>query len=255
MRCSQRVRAFILASLATLGAINLAAQAQRITLVTGEWAPYVSATMDRKGFFMEITDATFKEMGTAYDISFVPWSRAEAMVKEGTAFAALPYAPTEERMSTFDFSDEVAKSTGKLFAIKGGRVATTFSWSSYTDLKPFTIGGVRGYWYEPIFKEAALFVDYANADDLNVKKLSNMRVDLMPMDELGGWFLIKKLDPTNVDKYFTLEKPLSNSSLRLMVSRSYPDSVVILARFNLALAKIRKNGVYDAILRKYNLKR
>ncbi len=39
-----------------------------------------------------------------------------------------------------------------------------------------------------------------------------------------------------------------------MVSRSYPQSAAILVALNTALAKIRKNCVYGAILKKHSLK-
>lgn len=225
----------------------------KVALVTGEWAPYTSQSMDGKGFFVEIVDAVFKQMKATYSLSFVPWARAEEMVKNGDAFACLPYTVTDERKAVYDFSDIVAKSTGRFFAIKGGRVPAAFAWNTYADLKPYTIGGVWGYWFEDSFKSAGLRVDNADKDDSNAKKLSAMRIDLWPTDELVGWQLIKSVDPQNLGNYFTLAKPLNESALCLMVSRNYPQGAAILAKFNTALDAIKKNGVYKAILAKYNL--
>ena len=237
----------------TEGAAKLQGSA-RVVLVTGEWAPYTSESMEGKGFFMEIVSAVFKQMGRDYEVSFMPWTRAEDMVKNGDAFAALPYAINDERRVSFNFSDPVARSTGMLFAVKGGQVATNFAWKTLADLKPYILGGVRGYWYEGEFKAAGLDVQYTSDEESNMRRFAAKRYDLMPMDELGGWLLIKKVDPQNVGNYFTLSKPLNSSTLHLMVSRSYPQSAAILVEFNTALTKILKNGVYGAILKKYNLK-
>lgn len=141
----------------------------KIALATGEWAPYTSEAMDGKGFFMEIVDAVFKQMRKGYTLSFVPWTRAEAMVKAGDAFAYLPYTITDERKAVYDFSAVVAKSTGTFLAFKGGKVPASFTWDTYSDLRPFIIGGVQGYWFEGPFKAAGLHVDDADNDDSNAK--------------------------------------------------------------------------------------
>lgn len=231
----------------------LYAQAKPVVIVTGEWAPYTSEMMDGQGFFTEVVSAVFKEMGVQTKIEFVPWARAEEMVKAGTAFAAMPYVVNDERKASFDFSDQVANSTGKFFVLQDGNVPKTFDWKVYTDLKAFFLGGVTGYWYEKEFKASGLKVEYTDTEESNVKKLYAKRVDLITMDELVGWQLIKKLYPTELAKFRTVLNPTNLSELKLMVSRKYPDSKATLTAFNTSLAKIKKNGVYAAILKKYNL--
>lgn len=229
------------------------AQGKTVVLVTGEWAPYTSEKMDGQGFFTEVVSAVFKEMAVQTKIEFVPWARAEEMVKAGTAFAAIPYTDTDERKAIFDFSDQVANSTGRFFVLQDGKVAKTFDWKVYADLKAYSFGGVPGYWYEKPFKDAGLKVEYTDSEESNIKKLYSGRVDVITTDELVGWQIIKKLYPTEISKFRTLKNPTNSSELKLMVSRKYPDAKATLTSFNTALAKIKKNGVYAGILKKYNL--
>ncbi len=233
----------------------LGAQAKvRIPLATGEYAPYVSQSAEGKGFFVELLVVIFKEMGTEFECTFMPWPRGEALTQEGLYFATFPYLVTEERRKTFDFSDGVVFYRGRFFARKGGKVDPTFSWKTYNDLKPYVIGGVRGNWYEPEFKAAGLNVVYSYSEEVNLKALSQARVDLAAESESVGWHMILRIDPGHVDDYFTLAKPTSESELCLMVSRKYPGSAELLKTFNAALARARAKGAFAAILKKYRVK-
>jgi len=81
------------------------------------------------------------------------------------------------------------------------------------------------------------------------------RVDFAACDELVGWGLIKDMYPESVSQFETLRKPLNQNPLRLMISRSYPDSSRIKVRFNIGLETIREKGILRQILTKYGIKK
>lgn len=228
--------------------------APKVVIATGEWEPYTSEKMSGKGFCTEIVTAVFSELGIEVEYVFVPWKRAEDMALKGEAFAAFPYVTTEERKKSFDFSDPFAKSTAKFFYIKNGKVPKDFKWTTYSDLKPFRVGGSLGYWYEKPFKDAGLNLDMAPNDESTFKKLAAGRVDITVTAELVGWQIIKNLFPKEMDKFDTIDKPLSEDELCLMVSRTYPDSKGLTEKFNAGLKKIKEKGTYGALLKKYNIK-
>lgn len=228
--------------------------AQKIVLATGEWEPYTSEKMKDQGFFTEIVTAVFKELNIEVEYKFLPWKRCEDMATKGDVFAAFPYMITEERKKTFDFTDTVAKSTGKFFYHKGGNIKDGFNWNSYADLKSYKVGGTLGYWYEKDFQAAGLNTEFVPNEDSSFKKLQMNRIDLAASDELVGWQLIKSLFPKEVSNFDTLDKPLNESELCLMVSKAYPDSKNLTEKFNTGLKKIKEKGIYSAILKKYNIK-
>ena len=132
---------------------------QKLTLVTGEWAPYTAEKMVGYGFFTEIVSAVFKEAGLNVEYKFLPWIRCEKEVKEGTAFAAFPYKITDERKQTYDFSDPIANSTGRFFYLKS-RIKSEVKWAKLEDLKSHSVGGALGYWYEKDFATAGIKAFY-----------------------------------------------------------------------------------------------
>ena len=231
---------------------NSFAQMKKITLATGEWAPYTSESSEGNGVFTEILSAVFEEMGVQPVYQFMPWKRAEWMVETGEVFAAFPYVVTEERQNVFDFSERVAFSTGRFFYCTQ-RFSEEIPYSTLADLRGYTIGGVRGYWYESLFKEAQLDTLFVNSEKQIIMMLQMNRVDFAPMDELVGWQLIRQLYPQDVELYRTLEKPLNQSSLHLLISRKYPGASALTRQFNAALERIRQKGVHRTILHRFGV--
>ena len=76
----------------------------------------------------------------------------------------------------------------------------------------------------------------------------------MPLNELVGWALIKKLFPDHADEFGTLETPYNVNELKLIVSKDYPDSAERLQQFNRALNRFKNTKYYNAILQKYGLR-
>ncbi|MCG8686016.1 MAG: transporter substrate-binding domain-containing protein [Desulfobacterales bacterium] len=226
--------------------------AQTLTLTTGEWAPYTSESMEGKGVFTEIVTAVFNEMGKAPNYKFYPWKRCESIVGNGKAFAAFPYIITEERKAKFAFSDTVMASR-EMFFYFGDRLDGV-EWQALEDLKPYKIGGTIGYHYEKAFNAAGLDVDYNPKEIASIKKLHAGRVDLVPVDEIVGRQLIKATFPQETGKFKMLAKPNTANDLRLMINKNDASAMAMLKEFNKALAAIKANGKYQAILEKYGLK-
>lgn len=224
-----------------------------IPLATGEWAPYTSETLAGYGAFTEIVSATFQAMGVQPKFVFYPWKRAEAEVQAGRVFAAFPYIETEARKLEYDFSDPVFISRGKFFYLPE-RQPAALAYEQLEDLQAYRIGGVLGYWYEAPFKQAGLQVDYTGTDEQAIEKLYLGRVDLVASEELVGWALIQKLYPQEAARFATLEQPLNEDPLRLLISRQYPGAAALTQRFNVALQTIRDEGQVQQILQKYGLK-
>jgi polar amino acid transport system substrate-binding protein len=233
-----------------------AANSGEVILTTGDWPPYVFEQGSDPGPIAAIITAAFKEAGITPKFVFYPWKRAEDEVRQGNAFAAFPYAVTTERQKEFDFSDPMYTVQSKFFYHKKYH-PDGIPFEKLEDLRSYRIGGLLGSWYETTFKEAGLQVEYTASMDQSVDKLALGRIDLAVEEENTVWDIIRKKYPNEVDQFATLPKSLEHPGLRddlsLLVSRSYPNSAELLAKFNTGLAAIRANGTYKQILEKYKL--
>ncbi len=226
------------------------AQAEKVKLGTGEWAPYTSEGLENYGFFTEIISEVFKEMGVEAEYVFYPWRRCYDLVKKGKLWAAFPYSYTEERAKEVLYSDPVAYSTTTFFYYKNNK---NYKYETLEDLRPYKLGGVLGYFYEELFKKAGLEVDYVYKELNAIEKLMARRIELLPLNELVGWSLIKKHLSNEESNFGTLEKAFSRDALHLIVSKEYSDTRELLKGFNAALKRVIENDTYKSILKKYNI--
>jgi len=226
--------------------------AQKAPFVSGEWAPYVSEKMPGQGPLSEIVFAATKAAGLEPSVAFFPWARAEAEVASGAAFATYPYAITDERKKSYDFSDQLASSKSMIFYVSGK--GKYFAWNSLSDFKSYKVGGIAGYNYIEDLSKNGIKPEMATGIDLILKMAYAGRIDYFIEDELVAREAIKAIYPGEQGKFLVFAKPYKDSPLYLMVSKKYPGSADLLKRFNGGLATIRKNGTYAAILSKYGIK-
>lgn len=228
-----------------------AGRGEELVAATGEWAPYVSRHLEDKGFITRILSDAFEVMGVEARFVFYPWRRCYASVLSHRVWAAFPYSPTEERAEEVMFSDVVSYSVTKFFAYGEPGIDR---YGGPDALKPYTVGGVIGYFYEEDFKRHGLTVDYAAREPAALEKLVRGRTDLLPLNELVGWRLIKNQFPERMEQFRVLEPPYSKDTLHLIVSRTYPGGKKLMERFNAALRTVKDDYIYDGVLERYNAK-
>jgi len=229
-------------------------RAEKITLASGDWEPYVSEKNPRSGAFTEIVLEIGKELGVEIQLEFYPWKRVELMVQNGSVLAAFPYARNAEREVVYNFSEPVLVSRGYFFYYEpAGRVKIK-DWGQLEDLKAYLIGGVLGNWYEKDFLKAGLHVEYKANEELVLQLLQRGLVDLVPGNELVVRTQIKKSFPREEKNFKELIKPTNQSSLHLIFSKKNPAANDWMIKINDALQKIKADGRYKTILSKYGLK-
>lgn len=228
------------------------ANSNTISLVSGEWAPYSSRNMESGGLATEIVAAVISDMGYTSRVNYYPWKRAEFFVEKGEAWAAFPYRSTKERSKRFHISDPIATVVHKFFYYSDD--VKELYWNSLDDLKRYKLCGLLGSWYMKSFREAGLIVDSSINIESSLKMLKAGRCDILSVAELVGWYYINEQHSSDAIKFKVHEKTVGNPfSYRLLVSRSYPNSELLLKKFNQSLMRIKENGVYKKIQDKYIL--
>lgn len=238
-------------------AVMLAATAQASTpvlvIATSELPPYVSAN-PQDSFLTDLLPQVADEMGVRFEFRFMPWPRCERAVDDQQVWATMPYVPTPERNKKFLFSAPLYAKRTVLFYYSNNGGAFPHTFQDLSELKGLNIGGVRGYYYEEMFAQAGLQLDLANSEEQSFKKLRAGRVDMAPAVESVGWDVIRKGFPANEQANFkVLDTPLSVGHNYLMTSRDYPGTQRLLERFNDALAKLRRSGVYQQVAERHGI--
>jgi polar amino acid transport system substrate-binding protein len=223
--------------------------AQELKFALLEWPPHTSQNMDGYGVASELITAVTKEMNCKPKYNFYPLKRVFHYLEEGSHWAAFPGSYTKERAEKFIYSDPIFPQVDRFFYYKQ---KPKIKFTKLADLKPYIIGGTKGFWYEKEFKSANLQTYYVSKDVIALKMLVGGRVNLVAIHELVGWQLIKKHFPKEVDNFGVLEKPLKVKENYLLASRTYPESKLLIQKFNQALQKIKSDGTYQKIAGKYN---
>jgi polar amino acid transport system substrate-binding protein len=242
----------LLAMTATIGIISTCNAESTLIIATGEIPPVISENPDRS-FLTAVFGALELEMGVKFVFKFQPWTRCELAVENLEAWGAIPYVRTAERSKKFYFSERLFNSGSKFFGHSADKTRYPVSYTELKELKPYRIGGVRGYWYVNTFREAGIELELVATEEQNIRKLVMGRIDLAPLDETAGWYMIADLFPEERENFFTLGKPLLVKDSFLITSKQYPDTQRLLNQFNKALKTIKEKGTFQQLMKKYGV--
>jgi len=127
--------------------------AERVRIVTGEWAPYISQGFAHGGVACHLAREAFARAGLEVEIEFtMPWlDGVYELAKAGRYDATLAWRPTPVRRQDFLASaDPVMENRYVLFHLR----ALDFDWRAFRDLRPLAIAGTRGFNYGERFRRA-----------------------------------------------------------------------------------------------------
>lgn len=224
------------------------AHARQFTVLTGEWLPYVSETLEGGGAMACIIEKSVEAAGHSVNFSFVPWPRNQIEVQSGAALASFPWSRTESFEETCHVSDPLGMHRMVFFYLKDKLPG--WDYTGFEDLKQLRVGGSRGYAYVEMFEKAGVRADYAQDAEKSFAKLLSDRVDVVPESEAVGWTILEARHLKDFDRVAVARTPLFELPLHLMVSKKHPDGSEFLKVFERGLAIIKEDGRYEEILLK-----
>lgn len=220
------------------------------------WEPYQYMGIGQKpeGLDIELIQAVAKGMSCTLETQHGNWLELVAALKEGKVDLLPGASITPSRQEFAHFSDPYRKEQFVLFvrsADAAGLPQNTLADFMAAGKK---LGIVSEYYYGPELTELygdekykTQFVE-ASLSELNVARLVDEDIDGMLEDKFVGVSMLRRkgLDREIGQHNITL----GNTDVYVMFSKVTvkPDTV---AAFNKALADIRQNGEYDAVLARY----
>lgn len=222
--------------------------AQTIRISTGHWPPYLNEASPDNGFLAEIIRESFANEGIEVEFSFLPWSRALAMVKTEKYQASAVWSCTASRSPDFLYSAQILPYQYVFYH----RSEDDFDWDSLAGLGGEKIGLTQDYSYGETLRGAIesglVRADVTTSDLANFKKLLLGRIDLFPMDPVVGEAMIRNQFASQASRLTFHPKPLRNAFYHLLFAKKSPDAPDLKRAFDQGLRTLRESGRYEAIV-------
>ncbi|QXI38109.1 substrate-binding periplasmic protein [Pseudomonas xantholysinigenes] len=168
------------------------AQAERLRIVSDDWAPYLFQDNGQpQGIDYEVTNEVFKRLGIEVQWQFLPWRRCLAMVEQGLADGVMDIFQVDSRLGYLVYPDEPMSEAE--FVLYQAR-QRPHPVARLEDLAGLTVGTSPGYTYNAAFSDSPLFRrEAAPTHEANFGKLMLGRIDLLVTDRRVGHYLVRQL--------------------------------------------------------------
>lgn len=223
--------------------------AQDISIVTEQYPPY-NYHEDGKvvGISTQVIEAVLTELNIEAKINVLPWSRALDRSKRGENVLIYSISRIPEREIHYKWVGVIASIDFYLFALKEREDITI---NKLNDAKNYHIAVALGDAQEHFFSRHNFpNLHRVPSHEQAMKMLIKGRIDLWPISDFSGYYYLNKnnLKSNRIRKVYKLNE--KSDVMYMAFGTKTSDEVV--EKFRTALEKIKKNGIYDEILRKYS---
>ncbi|MDY0362418.1 MAG: transporter substrate-binding domain-containing protein [Desulforegulaceae bacterium] len=220
--------------------------ASEITIVTEQYPPYEFIENGKwTGHDVDIVKKACERFGVSAVFKEYPWKRCLKMIEHGDAQAIISAMNTPDRQEYILFP--VSNLSYEKNVILGHK-ANDLIIDSLDDLKGKTIGLQSGYSYGDEFDHySGLLKDFSFSQELMLKKFHAKRTELIIGNEAVILYLNKKLNFEPVKVLYAV----SEDPLYIGFSKVHPDGKELFEKFSKALAEMKKEGIIDALIKKY----
>ncbi len=122
------------------------------------------------------------------------------------------------------------------------------TFTSIKELKKYRIGYIRGGGLTIVLKKADIKPKLVKELIQNIKKCFHGRIDMHVATELAGWGAVQDVYPDQTDKFTMIDKPILKIDGDIIFAENQK---TLEETFRRGLKKIKKNGIYLQILKKY----
>ena len=228
--------------------LTLAAQVsavQTIQISTSEAPPYSSESVAEYGYSNHVIQCAFKQQDIAVEFVFMPWSRAYKDTMDGQFPVSSYWYFDPKHEKDFLISDPITNEKIVFFRRK---TETTNKWASLADFAKLRLGLTRGYTYTTeiwdYVNANTFYVSVVNSDAQNLKMLLLGRIDVFPVEEIIGWYILNNsFAKEQVHLIETMFPPVMFKTGHLLFSKKFPETDTLLKKFNKGLIKCREEGM------------
>jgi len=222
--------------------------AKELNMTANIWPPYVDDDLARNGFIIALVSDALERAGYKTDVVIEPFPEALEATKAGDYDVYCSLWFTDERATTLAFSEPYIEN--QITFIK--RSESNFTFRDRTDLNGLRVGIVSDYAYsQQPYDTTGITVSEAGSVSENIKRLLTGDIDLVLADRRVAMYEVNELRAAK--SITVLPQPLSTRGLRIAVSKTREDHKDIIAAFDQAIAAMKTDGSYNAILASYRV--
>lgn len=242
-----RIALLLVASMA-FGSVAAVAQ-QSVRLMANTSPPYADAKLPEQGLALELVRHVFKGTDYTPEITIEGWSRAVEGARIGVydGLAAAWY--TDERNKDLYFSEPYLRSELILLKLRSDQ-------NRYNKLEHLAGGrlGVRADYAYGIDFDAVPNLTLVQENHMiqNLLNLLNGSVDYVIGDQRTITLQLHEYLEDKITQFEVMEISLPHRERHVAASRSMPGHEKMIAEFNTALAKARKDDSHAAIVKKWD---
>lgn len=236
--------AWAIAALALLTQVQAADPHRAVTLVMHDYPPFVAEKLPYGGLLTRIVTAVFEQEGIDVKIIYVANNRAITGVMKGLYDGSFGWAHAPDRDRQLLFSSRpIYTFRMVLFHRKGQE----FSWKTLADLHDYRFGLTLGNHYSDeltaLQDAGKLNIDLANSDLSNMRKLLVGHIDLFPMEEEAGlWLLKSSFSPSEQAKIVSDDDAMWSIPTYFVLRKSLPRAADLMARFDHGYQQLLASG-------------
>ena len=231
------------------GKLDEASGLMNIDIATGpDFTPWTDDELPSGGMVTEIVDKAFKSMGYKPAFEFINWPSGYRLTAKGKFAATFPYAPTDERMESFLYSDSVYDTLTMVLS----KSDSNFEYNGLDDLR-----GKRGC--RPAGYFTSFIDDLVQSGDHTLQQPKTLEdcfealiggeTDVVFISELEGNVKLKEMGIEG--QVQASQKAINISGLHVIFPKSLSESETMLSEFNDALRKMSAAGEMEEIVSRH----
>lgn len=199
-------------------------RSDELVVSTGEWPPIITQSIYGYGSIAINFKTELAKEGYDLSFEFMPWARAYEQAKNGNAALTGPWVRNEERDRDLIFAGDPVVSLSVVGYLPRPQMATRETLRSYEEIikSNLRVVGVRGYWYEKIFRQLKGDVHYVSSAETAWKMISAGRADIYVDADLVGNYEADEYLGNGAIRLFSRTPALEQLDLFFAISRKHP---------------------------------
>ena len=234
-----------------LGLLSSAcAWAEPLLIAANSWPPFTDQRLLNNGLAVDLVSTALSRGGFSSQYIEVPWARVINGVEHGNYDIAITAWFDPAREAFGQYSAPYMSNRIRFLQRKGEHI----HFEQLADLLPYSIAVGRGYTYAPAFdRDTRLQKKPVTDFIIAARMLAAGRVQLTLEDEwVAQYYFAHELQDVR-DQLEFLATPLAATPVHILVRRSHPQCAAIIDSFNQAIAAMREDGTYQAILKRHGI--